>query len=98
MIFGAPGSENIDFLVHQGQKIWIFGVPGKEILIFGVLGEKILTFGAPGSEILIFWCSRERNIDFWCPTHLSGKPDGFSAQEREPSPERKARRVYRSGE
>ena len=32
------------------------------------------------------------------PPYLSGRPDGLTAQEREPSPERKTRRVYRSGE
>ena len=61
LILGAPGKENIDFLVLREQKISIFGAPEREILIFGVREKKILIFGDLGSENIDFWCSGGTN-------------------------------------
>ena len=49
MIFGAPGTENIDFWYYR-QKVLIFGAPGLKTLNFVVLG----------TESIDFWCSRDR--------------------------------------
>ncbi len=37
LIFGAPGTENIDFLMLWGKKILIFVALGHKVFIFGVL-------------------------------------------------------------
>ena len=61
MIFGAPGTENIDFWGAPGIEILICGAPGIKKHRFLVLrGKKILIFGALGRENIDFWCSGDR--------------------------------------
>ena len=52
-VFGAPGTENIDFWCSRDKNI-DFWCPGDKNIDF------ILIFGAPGTENINFWCSGER--------------------------------------